>query len=120
MWEIECETLARTTSFQNVAQLLLTVMNHTGLKWLPQCGIISADCEKLHRTQIASSTITADCDKLHRTQCCDKLHRNQTASSTITADCDKLHRTQMASQNVARLLLADKLHRTQMIFQNVA
>jgi len=111
MWERECETVARRTASQNVAQLLLTVMNHTGLKWLPKCGIISADCEKLHRTQIASSTITADCDK---------LHRNQTASSTISADCDKLHRTQMASQNVTQLLLTDKLHRTQMIFQNVA
>ena len=47
MWERESETLGRTAS-QNVAQLLLTVMNHTGLKCLPKCGTISADCEKLH------------------------------------------------------------------------
>jgi hypothetical protein len=63
------ETLGRKPASQNVTQLLLTVMNHTGLKWLPKCGTISGDCEKLHMTQIASSTITADCDKLHRTHC---------------------------------------------------
>jgi len=50
MWESECESLGRRTASQNVAQLLLTVMNHTGLKWLPKCGTISADCEKLRRT----------------------------------------------------------------------
>jgi hypothetical protein len=69
MWERECETLGRRTASQNVAQLLLTVKNHTGLKWLLKCGTISADCEKLQMTQTASSTITADCDKLHRTHC---------------------------------------------------
>jgi hypothetical protein len=63
------ETLERKPASQNVTQLLLTVKNHTELKWLPKYGTISADCEKLHMTQIASSTITADCDKLHRTRC---------------------------------------------------
>ena len=32
MWERECETLGRRMASQNVAQLLLTVMNHTRLK----------------------------------------------------------------------------------------
>jgi len=89
-WKRECETLGRRTASQNVAQLLLTVMNHKGLKWLPKCGTISADCGKLHMTQIASSTITA---VIIYTQL-----KWLPKCGTITADCDKLHRTQMASK----------------------
>ena len=54
MWGRVCETLGRRTASQNVVQFLLTVMNHTGLKWLPKCGTITTAGRELHRTQMAS------------------------------------------------------------------
>jgi hypothetical protein len=66
---------------QNVAQLLLNMMNHTGFKWLPKCGIITADCDKLHRTQVASQNV-AQLLPTHES-----------------------HKTKLACQNVAQLLL---------------
>jgi len=56
--------------FQNVALLLLTVMNHTGLKWLLKMW--HHYCCKWRITQDSNgfsecSTITADSGELHRT-----------------------------------------------------
>jgi hypothetical protein len=67
---------------QNVALLLLTVENYTGLKQLLRMW--HNYCRLWRITQ----------DSKGFSEC-----------GTITADCGELHRTQTASQNVAQLLL---------------
>jgi hypothetical protein len=131
-----------SNGFQNVAQFMLTVKNHTwlklppaqllltviiytGLKWLPKCGTITADCDKLHRTQMASKMWHNYCWLINYTGL-KWLHRmwhnfcwllwithdwiGFSKCGTITADSGEIHRTQMASQNVAQLLLTVMNH----------
>ena len=96
------------TASLNVAQLLLTVMNHTGLKWLLKmwhnycwqwwitqdkwllkCGIIITGSCEFYRSEMASKNVTWLLPTVLNSTKCSGV----SMCGTITADSGELHRT---------------------------